>query len=150
MSLYPLATSFHQFLQLEHFSGCLDQSDYTQSLQYFDSSATDGQLAYDMFAPVARELILRVYQVRDTSGVSVSLSACVCVCVCLCVCLFAVGLSGPYLVHVQSDWVQLSTSQGVNFWLNKFTGETRVVDEAPLADRYACVFALTCTCVGCA
>ena len=66
-----LDTSYHQFLHLEHFSGCLDQPDYSQSLQYFDSSATDGQLAYDMFAPVARELILRVYQVRDTSGVSV-------------------------------------------------------------------------------
>ena len=66
-----LATSYHQFLHLEHFSGCLDQPDYSQSLQYFDSSATNGQLAYDMFAPVARELILQLYQVRDTSGVSV-------------------------------------------------------------------------------
>ena len=75
-----LATSYHQFLHLEHFSGCLDQPDYSQSLQYFDSSATNGQLAYDMFAPVARELILQLYQVRDTSGVSV------CVCVCGFVC----------------------------------------------------------------
>lgn len=94
--LHPLPASFYQFLQLEHFSGCLDQTDYSQSLQYFDSSATDGQLTYDMFAPVARELILRVYQVRDTSGVSV----CECVCVYVCACyvpwslflLSAVGL----------------------------------------------------------
>ena len=127
--LHPLPASFHQFLQLDHFSGCLDQTDYSQSLQYFDSSATDGQLTYDMFAPVARELILRVYQVRDTSGVSV----CACVCVCMCVCVM---YHGPYSFYLQSDWIQLSTAQGVNFWLNKSTGETRVVDETPLADRY--------------
>ena len=57
--------------------------------------------------------------------------------VCVCVFVGVFVYRGPYSFHLQSDWVQLSTAQGVNFWLNKFNGETRIVDEAPLAERYA-------------
>jgi hypothetical protein len=59
---------FTTFLQSSHFQGCLDEAAYLSFMQYFDSAAEDGKMAYDHFSPVARELILRVYQVQDNSA----------------------------------------------------------------------------------
>ena len=47
----------------------LSETEKLQYLEYFEQIAPDGALIYEQFSPIAKQLILRVYQIRDTSTV---------------------------------------------------------------------------------
>ena len=56
-------------LQSEQMAAYLSEEDVLQMHQYFDGIPS-GQATYTDFYPLAKELILRVYRVRDGSDVS--------------------------------------------------------------------------------
>ena len=58
-------------LESDQMTPYLTERDVAEMLSYFDA-IPDGQAHYAEFYPLAKELILRVYRVKDPSEVSIS------------------------------------------------------------------------------
>ena len=98
-------------LQSEQMLAYLQSEDVEQMQQYFDSIPS-GQATYEVFYPLAKELILRVYRVKDPSEVHY---------------ISLVHSQIMIMIYEQSEWCQLNSPLVGLFWFNKFSGETTKV-----------------------